>query len=189
MDGDAAVASVDSDPLPPPDTALRRRSSATSSFVLSTKLTVSVPSTSPNGSPRAGPPDQQHEFVLTEATLAAPLPIIESPLSPLTYTSLRDLLPQLSSGAINSPTAASSASSRSGYEISIRNRLVKQAAWAYLQPMSVSPGSTGSSFLQRLWLRLCSSVNSCLNFIGHDLVLSIAKALYRILRSLLCFTR
>ncbi|XP_057721334.1 uncharacterized protein LOC130935555 [Arachis stenosperma] len=54
------------------------------------------------------------------------------------YTSLRDVLPS-SSSAVNSPTAASSSS------ISIRNRLVKHAAWAYLQPMSSSPSSSYSA--------------------------------------------
>ncbi|MED6192180.1 hypothetical protein PIB30_007711 [Stylosanthes scabra] len=61
------------------------------------------------------------------------------------YTSLRDLLP---SSAVNSPTASSSSA------ISIRNRLVKHAAWAYLQPMSSSPSSSSSTsspyFLRRL---------------------------------------
>ncbi|MED6210045.1 hypothetical protein PIB30_060343 [Stylosanthes scabra] len=64
------------------------------------------------------------------------------------YTSLKDLLPSSSSSAaVNSPTASSSA-------ISIRNRLVKHAAWAYLQPMSSSPSSSSSAssthFLRRL---------------------------------------
>ncbi|KAL1352177.1 hypothetical protein HN51_016166 [Arachis hypogaea] len=63
------------------------------------------------------------------------------------YTSLRDVLPSFSSSAVNSPTAASSSS------ISIRNRLVKHAAWAYLQPMSSSPSSSYSAssthFLRR----------------------------------------
>lgn len=188
MDGDAAVAAVTTSPLSPPQMALRHRSSAGTYVVVPAKLSVSVPSTSPNGSPPAVPPDQQPDFVLTESSLAACLPKESLPPS-RSYTSLRDLLPQFSSGSINSPTAASSASCRSGFEISIRNRLVKQAAWAYLQPMSASPGSAGPSFLQQLWLRLCSPVSSCLNFIGHHLIPFIAKVLKRIIRSLLCFTR
>ncbi|GMH23153.1 hypothetical protein Nepgr_024996 [Nepenthes gracilis] len=73
-----------------------------------------------------------------------------------TYISLKDLLPSSSSilspkatAATSSSTASSgSGASLSGYEISIRNRLVKQAAWAYLQPMSSSPSSSSG--------RLCS---------------------------------
>ncbi|GMH28708.1 hypothetical protein Nepgr_030551 [Nepenthes gracilis] len=77
-----------------------------------------------------------------------------------TYISLKDLLP--TSPSILSPTATAAAgiaSSSSGVsaaatspslygcEISIRNRLLKQAAWAYLQPMSSSPSASS----RRLW--------------------------------------
>ncbi|XP_048127766.1 uncharacterized protein LOC115753898 [Rhodamnia argentea] len=72
------------------------------------------------------------------------------------YTSLKDLLPAASPSA-SSPTAAASSSN----EISIRNRLVNRAAWAYLRPMSASPGSHGPDLLRRLWLRL----SACLGFI------------------------
>ncbi|XP_062166410.1 uncharacterized protein LOC133872813 [Alnus glutinosa] len=75
------------------------------------------------------------------------------------YTSLKDLLPASAAG-IGSPTAAAAASS--GYEISIRNRLVKQAAWAYLQPMSSSPGSSGPTHFFR---RLCLRLSSCLAYL------------------------
>lgn len=80
-------------------------------------------------------------------------------IKPLSYTSLKDLLPPSSYPAVQSPTTSSSApGGGSGYEISIRNRLVKQAAWAYLQPMSTSPDSSSSSagrqFLHRLWARI-----------------------------------
>ncbi|RZC78561.1 hypothetical protein C5167_002999 [Papaver somniferum] len=54
------------------------------------------------------------------------------------YTSLKDLMPYSLSAAIQSPTGSMILPC---YEISIRNRLVKQAAWAYLQPMSSSPVS------------------------------------------------
>ncbi|KMT06666.1 hypothetical protein BVRB_7g158300 [Beta vulgaris subsp. vulgaris] len=68
------------------------------------------------------------------------------------YTSLKDILPW-SPSSILSPTPAvaiagiSASSAGSGYEISIRNRLVKQAAWAYLQPtLSSSPSSSSRGF-------------------------------------------
>lgn len=87
------------------------------------------------------------------------------------YTSLKDLLP--SPAAINSPTTAGSTQ-----EISIRNRLVKQAAWAYLQPMSASPDSSSHHFFRRFWIRL--SLTSCLRHIFSTL----SSALYRIRRAL-----
>ncbi|ERN16176.1 hypothetical protein AMTRI_Chr11g95590 [Amborella trichopoda] len=72
-------------------------------------------------------------------------------LKPLSYTSLRDLLPS-SPNAIQSPTACEPVGS-GGREISIKNRLVKQAAWAYLQPMAASPSEAGNSFFRRVWSR------------------------------------
>ncbi|KAL7613244.1 hypothetical protein Lser_V15G06434 [Lactuca serriola] len=72
-------------------------------------------------------------------------------LKPASYTSLRDILPS-TAAVVQSPKVPSS-SVHSGYEISIRNRLVKQAAWAYLQPMSTSPESGGSTVFHRLWTR------------------------------------
>ncbi|KAL8246438.1 hypothetical protein R6Q59_007654 [Mikania micrantha] len=70
-------------------------------------------------------------------------------LKPPSYTSLRDIIP---TAVIQSPKPPSFAA-QSGYEISIRNRLVKQAAWAYLQPMSTTPGASGSTVFHRLWNR------------------------------------
>ncbi|XP_051149616.1 uncharacterized protein LOC127264206 [Andrographis paniculata] len=61
------------------------------------------------------------------------------------YTSLKDLLP---AAAVNSPKPSQVLQSDS--DICIRNRLVKQAAWAYLQPMSSSPGAAGDGFCQRV---------------------------------------
>lgn len=62
------------------------------------------------------------------------------------YTSLKDILP---CSVPNSPSPSAAAASSSGYQIAIRNRLVKQAAWAYLQPMSTSPGPDSTSFFRR----------------------------------------
>uniref|UniRef100_A0A7N0V4U3 Uncharacterized protein n=1 Tax=Kalanchoe fedtschenkoi TaxID=63787 RepID=A0A7N0V4U3_KALFE len=64
------------------------------------------------------------------------------------YTSLKDILPTTS--LVNSPTTAGSPSSAAPYDIPIRNRLVKQAAWAYLQPMAASPTSSTTPFFHRL---------------------------------------
>ncbi|THG21090.1 hypothetical protein TEA_003173 [Camellia sinensis var. sinensis] len=100
-------------------------------------------------------------------------------IKPLSYTSLKDLLP---SSAVNSPT--SSAPAQSGYEISIRNRLVKQAAWAYLQPMSTSPGSGGRHFLCRLRSKISSHLlNNPFTFFLRFLSRSISRAFDHLLRS------
>ncbi|KAJ8754738.1 hypothetical protein K2173_012127 [Erythroxylum novogranatense] len=88
------------------------------------------------------------------------LELISLTSSSLTYTSLKDLLP---SPAVNSPTAAAGV----GSSLSIRNRLVKQAAWAYLQPMSSSPSSSGTHFLRRIWLQFSvrNPFSACIRFI------------------------
>ncbi|XP_073151920.1 uncharacterized protein [Henckelia pumila] len=78
------------------------------------------------------------------------LPIKRNPHS---YTSLKDLLP---SAAVNSPKPSAVNLSHPGSDICIRNRLVKQAAWAYLQPMYTSPGPSGGSFFRRLWPRVAA---------------------------------
>ncbi|XP_076888419.1 uncharacterized protein LOC143538845 [Bidens hawaiensis] len=79
-------------------------------------------------------------------------------LRPASYTSLRDVLPP-TAAAVQSPKLPSY-TVHSGYEISIRNRLVKQAAWAYLQPVSVSLDSGGTTVFHRLWTRLSDAVAS-----------------------------
>ncbi|KAL9685833.1 hypothetical protein QQ045_023287 [Rhodiola kirilowii] len=66
-------------------------------------------------------------------------------LNSQSYTSLKDILPTTS--LVNSPTPTGP-SSATGYEIPIRNHLVKQAAWAYLQPMVASPTSSSRPFSQ-----------------------------------------
>ncbi|CAA3017872.1 Hypothetical predicted protein, partial [Olea europaea subsp. europaea] len=58
--------------------------------------------------------------------------------------------------AVNSPRPSSPHQAQLGPDICIRNRLVKQAAWAYLHPMSISPDSAGKGFLHRLWQRVAA---------------------------------
>lgn len=70
------------------------------------------------------------------------------------YSSLKDLLPSVA--VVNSPKTKSA---RPGPDICIRNRLVKQAARAYLQPMSTAPGSTGGDFFHRLWTRFAAFID------------------------------
>ncbi|XP_057438890.1 uncharacterized protein LOC130730795 [Lotus japonicus] len=120
-------------------------------------------------------------------TTSLDLASLKSPFTSSAYTSLRDMLPS-PYAAVNSPTAASAASS--GYEISIRNHLVKQAAWAYLQPMSsASPASSSSSvprFLRRLCHPPCSAkpLVTCFSFLYNHLVSGVASIFHRILHTL-----
>ncbi|KAL1545655.1 hypothetical protein AAHA92_22350 [Salvia divinorum] len=72
----------------------------------------------------------------------------------LTYSSLRDLLPPL--GAVNSPK---SKTAPPGSDICIRNRLVKQAARAYLSPMSECPTSAGGNSFHRLWTGVAAFID------------------------------
>ncbi|MED6134381.1 hypothetical protein PIB30_036531 [Stylosanthes scabra] len=111
------------------------------------------------------------------------------------YTSLRDMLP-FPAAALNSPTSSASAaaaSSSGGGSISIRNRLVKQAAWAYLQPMSPSPsGPSGPNFIGRLRLRFESESRRhrlpngdirCLSFLS-DMVACFNRVFQQILHAI-----
>ncbi|RAL51732.1 unnamed protein product [Cuscuta campestris] len=92
------------------------------------------------------------------------------------YTSLKDLLP--SAAAANSPRATPPPGSHHGSDILIRNRLVQQAAWAYLQPMSTSPESSGQSFLRKLGHRFSpnSSVVALLEFVDRHILLPLTRA-------------
>lgn len=143
-----------------------------SSMVIPANLSLPTDSTSkplhpfifPNGSSVAAIPRQPRHL---DQSTSGSVKVFSPP-----YTSLKDLLP--AAAAINSPTAVSSC-----YEISIRNRLVKQAAWAYLQPMSSSPGTSGRGPLHRLWLRFCTPVNACLCFVNRHAIASIAAAIKR----------
>ncbi|GAV79257.1 hypothetical protein CFOL_v3_22722, partial [Cephalotus follicularis] len=88
-------------------------------------------------------------------------------LQTVTYTSLKDLLPA-SPPSIMSPTHNSSWN-----EIPIKNPLVKQAALAYLQPMSTPPevGDKGLFGRLRGW---CFSECGCIGWL-NDVVLRVVK--------------
>lgn len=86
---------------------------------------------------------------LRGATLSSSDDLELLPLKPAAshaYSSLRDLLPSI--GAVNSPKLKTKPI---GSDIRIRNRLVKQAARAYLSPMSAYPASADGSFFRRVW--------------------------------------
>lgn len=158
---------------------LRRRNSISTPIVVPSNLSFStIPpvtkplysSSFPNQNGIVSPPPQPLDLELVSFK------------NSLAYTSLRDLIPSSPGGLIHSPTAASAVNS--GYEISIRNRLVKQAAWAYLQPMSSSPGSVGTNFFHRLWLRLSAQnpLSTCLGFFNRHLIPTLTRVFDRILR-------
>lgn len=154
-DADAEVAVATPSPL-------RRRNSIATSVVIPTRFAAATLKPT-------------HSSSLPNGTKSPPVPLdfeLISLKSSQAYTSLKDLLPF---AAVNSPTSASASAS----EISIRNRLVKQAAWAYLQPtISPSPGSSGSRFLlRRLWLRF----SSCFCSVKLSLFPAIARFFDRIL--------
>ncbi|GFP84472.1 hypothetical protein PHJA_000591100, partial [Phtheirospermum japonicum] len=79
------------------------------------------------------------------------------------YTSLKDLLLTVT---VNSPKPNSAHQAQPGFDICIRNRLVKQAVWAYFQPMSTSPSSAGDNFFHRLWPRIAAFFD----FFHHSLI-------------------
>lgn len=151
---------------PPPHP--RRRNS------MSTKITIPLPdrrlhSCLPNGSRSSSSPSFELISLKSPPTSS----------SSTSYTSIKDLLPS-TAAIINSPTAGSAANPF--HEISIRNRLVKQAACAYLQPMSSSPDSSGPQFFSRIMLKLCSahdSISHCFRLFTRFL----SRALDRLLRS------
>ncbi|KAL0410172.1 UNVERIFIED_CONTAM: hypothetical protein Slati_3606900 [Sesamum latifolium] len=91
--------------------------------------------------------------------------------APHSYSSLRDILPSV---AVNSPQPKAA---HPGPDIHIRNRLVKQAAWAYLQPMSTSLGSTGGGCFHRLWTRVATVID----FVVRNVVRALDRTL-RVIR-------
>ncbi|KAE8726648.1 putative Receptor expression-enhancing protein [Hibiscus syriacus] len=158
-----------------PLSSIRRHNSISSPIQGPAKLTLWTPkplqtaTSLPNGSAAPSPLD---------------LELISLKASSASYTSLKDILPS-PAVSINSPIAAGSAA-KSGYEISIRNRLVKHAAWAYLQPMSTSPDSSGHHLFRRLWLRFSSQnpISSCLRFFNLKLLPLLTRLVDRIFRSI-----
>nr|DAD41719.1 TPA_asm: hypothetical protein HUJ06_016042 [Nelumbo nucifera] len=86
------------------------------------------------------------------------------------YTSLKDLLPPSPAAGIYSPNFTGN---QSWHEIPIKNRLVKHAAWAYLQPNSTSPKPEAGGFLRQLMVRC----NGCFRFFSEHIVAGIKRAL------------
>ncbi|KAF7142580.1 hypothetical protein RHSIM_Rhsim05G0052900 [Rhododendron simsii] len=70
------------------------------------------------------------------------------PLQPLTYTSLRDLLPASPPGSILWPTYNDRKDS--WREIPIKDPLLQHAAWAYLRPMTAVRGDEDRGLLGKL---------------------------------------
>ncbi|XVF55825.1 hypothetical protein PTKIN_Ptkin06aG0067500 [Pterospermum kingtungense] len=157
-----------------PPSTLRRRYPIAAPFQIPAKLTLLTPN-----------PLQTADSLPNGVAASPPLHLDPIKTSfAASYTSLKDILPS-PAAAVNSPTAAGSATNF-GYEISIRNRLVKQAAWAYLQPMSASPDSSGPRFFRRLWRRFSSQnpFSSCLCFFRLKLFPALTRLLHRVLRSI-----
>ncbi|KAI7992261.1 hypothetical protein LOK49_LG12G01926 [Camellia lanceoleosa] len=165
-----------------PNPLLRRRNSIATSAVVPSTLTLPTKPLHAASFPTVAAASSTSSTSSSSNSSSQPFFELIS-IKPLSYTSLKDLLP---SSAVNSPT--SSGPAQSGYEISIRNRLVKQAAWAYLQPMSTSPGSGGSHFLCRFRSKITSHLlnnpfTSFLRFLSR----SISRAFDHLLRSIRSF--
>ncbi|EOA21738.1 hypothetical protein CARUB_v10002184mg [Capsella rubella] len=85
------------------------------------------------------------------------------PSSFVAYTSLRDIIsssPSNSSLALPTINGSCSPVISTAGDISIRNRLVKQAALSYLQPTALtsSDDSPGSQFFRRVWLHISAGI-------------------------------
>ncbi|KAK6126470.1 hypothetical protein DH2020_039775 [Rehmannia glutinosa] len=115
---------------------LRRRNSISTSMVDQNSSSATSTTTTTTTSSSSSFPSDDLELLSIKPTSHS-------------YTSLKDLLPSV---AVNSPKP----SPELGSDICIRNRLVKQAAWAYLQPMSTSSDSAGNNFFHRLWPRVAA---------------------------------
>lgn len=93
---------------------------------------------------------------LRAATLSSSDDLELLPLKPAShaYSSLKDLLPSI--GTVNSPQLKTTPL---GSDICIRNRLVKQAARAYLTPMSAFPTTADDNFFRRLWTGVAALID------------------------------
>ncbi|KAF3790549.1 hypothetical protein EJ110_NYTH13917 [Nymphaea thermarum] len=111
-------------------------------------------------------------------------------IAPSSYTSLKDLL-QTTPYGTQSAVAGERCScccvtNGDGREIPIRNRLVKQAAWAYLQPMAVSPSNSDRNLFQQLWSRFSARYlevppTSCFGYLKEWFSSWLVPALHRLL--------
>ncbi|KAL1196947.1 hypothetical protein V5N11_024746 [Cardamine amara subsp. amara] len=122
-------------PSPSPATPLRRRNSISTLTALTT-------------------PENPFDIDLELISL--------KPSSFVAYTSLRDIIssPINSSLSLTSVNGSSSPGGSTVGDISIRNRLVKQAALSYLSPTALtsSEESPGSHFLRRMWLHFSAGI-------------------------------
>ncbi|KAL8150251.1 hypothetical protein V2J09_020059 [Rumex salicifolius] len=125
-------------------------------------------------------------------------------IQPNSYTSLRDIIAASSAalGGASSPSTAPASptcwkSTRDRDDVPIKNQLVKQAALAYLQPLSSSPSSTeGRSWPQRLKgnLNSCFAVDGegeigCIGPLDGVVLAAIKEAFGRFLRAFLTVER
>ncbi|CAA7026777.1 unnamed protein product [Microthlaspi erraticum] len=128
-------------PSTSPVTPLRRRNSiATTTAAITSDIPFAIDSSTPTS----------FDFEL----------ITLKPSSFVAYTSLRDILSSPSSSSFNIPSINGHGSSSTVGDISIRNPLVKQAAWSYLQATALtsSEDSAGSQFLRRIWLHFSAGI-------------------------------
>ncbi|KAL5765427.1 hypothetical protein ACOSP7_016044 [Xanthoceras sorbifolium] len=102
--------------------------------------------------------------------------------TPITYTSLKDLMAPLSRNSTRSPYSRSNLAFRSVHEIPISTNLVRKAAWAYSQPMPqrVSSTSLEKHFFSRVWDELKPPVDACVKFITNQVILKITRAFGRV---------
>ncbi|KAJ0235252.1 Uncharacterized protein HA466_0268440 [Hirschfeldia incana] len=128
--------------IPPSSTPLRRRNSISTS---TPAITSDIP------------------FAIESSTTPTSFNFELISLKPPSYTSLRDIISSPSNSSVNLPSVNGSSSpvlSNVG-DISIRNPLVKQAAWSYLQPTALasaedSPGC--SQLFRRVWLHFSAGI-------------------------------
>ncbi|KAK1429265.1 hypothetical protein QVD17_11471 [Tagetes erecta] len=146
------ITTATSSPPPPPSTIIHYRNHH------STTATSASPSPSTTIIHRR---NHHSTTTTTAATSSSPSPSSLSDfelvsIKPPCYTSLRDILPSPAT-VVRSPKTPHSGADL-GFEILIRDHLVKQAAWAYLQPMSTSPELDESTVIRRLWTQFSGAL-------------------------------